>query len=90
MGNRKEKISMKIIEFDLQSLRYCIYLNNKDHNKNFPSFVHSNGHIFWCLNNKRHNPYGWTVKHSNGVIRYYLNDKQYTKEQWKKEKIKYL
>ena len=90
MGEREKKISMKIIKVKLQYKCFTILLNNKNHNKNFPAYIHSNGHIFWCLNNKLHNPYGWTVKCHNGEIRYWLNDKQYTKKQWKIERMKYL
>ena len=90
MGKRKKEIFMKIIEFDLQYKCFIVYLNNNLHNKNFPSCVYSNGCIFWDLDNNWHNPYGWAIKHSNGDISYYLNDKYYTKEQWEKERKKYL
>ena len=90
MGNRKKEIFMKIIKFDLQYLRYYIYLNNNKHNKNFPAFVNSNRYISWWLNNKYHNPYGWAIKYNNGYISYYLNDKYYTKEEWERERKKYL
>ena len=81
---------MKIIEFELQSLYYDIHLNNKWHNKNFPSSVYSNGYISWWLNDKLHNPYELAIKNSDGEIRYYLNNEYYTKKQWEKERKKYL
>ena len=90
MGEREKKISMKTIEFKLQYKYFYIYLNNKDHNKNFPTCVHSDGDRFWYLNDKLHNPYEWAVKNSDGDIYYYLNDVYYTKEQWEIERKKYL
>ena len=79
MEKRKKEIFMKTIEFDLRYLRYYIYLNNNKHNKNFPSFVNSNGYRSWCFNNKWHNPYKWAFKNSNEEICYYLNGVCYIK-----------
>ena len=90
MEKGKVEISMKTIEFDLQYKCFNIYLNNNNHNKNFPSFVYSTEYRSWWLNDKCHNPYGWAVKRRNGYICDYLNGICYTKEQWEIERKKYL